>query len=367
MRRVKVKDLVPGMRVGMAVLGPNNEVYLKAGVRITKEYIARLAELGFSWIYIDEGLVDYSSVPDVIPPETRARAVRQVRQVMMEALASQAKVITTPPQLTATINEMIDQLTQNPLTMVNLTDIRTEDEYLYHHSVNVCVLALITGIRLGFDRRRLYTLGLGALMHDIGKIKIPDNILYKPGKLNREEFEIIKRHPVYGRDLLAYDPDAAAIAYSHHERYDGGGYPLGLKGTDLSPEAQIVGIADIFDALTADRIYRPAQPVHEAYEMLAAAGNYRFEFDLLQAFLANVAAYPTGTIIELNTGEVGVVIDTSPGYPTFPNIKVLTDPEKKPLNQTYSLPTLTTNRRVSRVLTQDQVLGLGFLQRESPL
>ncbi|MDI6906312.1 MAG: HD-GYP domain-containing protein [Thermoanaerobacterales bacterium] len=367
MRRVKVKDLVPGMRVGMAVLGPNNEIYLKAGVKITAGYITRLLELGFSWIYIDEGPVDYSSVPDVIMPATRTRAIEQVRQVMLEALASQTKLVTIPPALNETVNEMIEQLTDNPSAMVNLADIRTEDEYLYHHSVNVCVLALITGIRLGLDRTRLYTLGVGALMHDIGKIQIPDDVLYKPGKLTREEFEIIKKHPVYGRDLLAFDPDVAAIAYAHHERFDGGGYPLGLKGADLGLEAQIVGIADIFDALTADRIYRPAQPVHEAYEMLAAAGNYWFHFDLLQAFLANVAAYPTGTIVELNTGEVGVVIDTPPGYPTFPNLKVLTGPEMRGLKQPYALATLTTNRWVARVLTQEQFPGLRFVQQDSAL
>jgi len=360
LHRVRVKDLVPGMRVGIPVLGPYNEVYLRAGVQITKEYIARLNELGFSWIYVDQGLVDYGSVPDVIRPETRARAVRQVRQVIMDALASQATVITIPPELDATVDKMIDELTSNSSAMVSLTDIRTEDEYLYRHSVNVCVLALITGIRLGFDRRRLFTLGVGALMHDIGKIKIPDEILYKPGRLTREEYEIIKQHPVHGRDLLAYDPDVAVIAYGHHERYDGGGYPQGLKGSALSPEVQIVGIADIFDALTADRVYRPAHPVYEAYEMLSAAGNYWFRFDLVQAFLANVAAYPAGTVVELNTGEVAVAIDTPPGYSAFPNLKILTDPDKRPLEETFIIPTMTGKRKVSRVLTQEQILELGL-------
>ncbi|MBO8127946.1 MAG: HD domain-containing protein [Peptococcaceae bacterium] len=117
-----------------------------------------------------------------------------------------------------------------------MTDIKAEDEYLFHHSVNVCVLALVTGIHLGYSKADLLTLGMGALLHDIGKVKIPKAILNKKGCHTEQEFEIIKRHPIYGKQLL-YDEPYCTIAYAHHERYSGEGYPLGLKGNEIHPFA----------------------------------------------------------------------------------------------------------------------------------
>lgn len=211
--------------------------------------------------------------------------------------------------------------------MINLSDIRTMDDYTFAHSVNVCILALLTGITLNYSRAALKLLGIGALLHDIGKVCIPLNILNKPGKLTPKEYKEICRHSELGYEMLRQQKGisqvSAQVALQHHERYDGSGYPQGLKGEDIHEFARITGVVDVFDALTADRIYRPAFPNYEAYEMLAAAGNFTHDYKIVEAFLYNIAVYPVGTLVKLNSGDIAVVIGTRRGQSYRPKVKLL--------------------------------------------
>lgn len=145
----------------------------------------------------------------------------------------------------------------------------------------------------------------------LGKVKIPDEILNKPGRLTDEEFSTIKMHTTYGYKLIfdakGLDKIHALVALQHHESYDGSGYPLGIKDDKFIEYAQIISIADKFDALTADRVYRKSFPPYEAYEMCAASGNYLFKKHIVDAFLYNIAAYPSGSLVEINNGCIAVV------------------------------------------------------------
>lgn len=355
MRKVNVKSLVPGMKVGADVFSGDIEPLLKSGVTLTSGYIKKLVDLGIPFIYINDGLVQDLKVNDVVTSETRMAAVEQVKNVLVKTKDA-GKLVIEPKALYSTVRQFTDELLSCKSLVMNLVDLRTQDNYTFAHSVNVCILAMMTGISLGYTKDQLDILGVGALLHDLGKVKIPDSILNKPGKLTPEEFAIIKNHPTYSNDLIrssrSLEEVHAQIAYQHHENYDGSGYPLGITGDEITEYAQIISIADRFDALTADRVYRKAFPAHEVYEMCAGSGDYLFSMRVVRAFLLNVAAYPTGTMVELNTGQSAVVLETPRGQAPFPKVRVHYDQYRNSLKLPFEID-LSLKKDIFIVKTMD--------------
>ncbi len=331
MRRVPINSLCPGMRVGHNIYNSRGGVLICRGVVLNNGYIESLKKLGIPALYIiDDNLPDFYS-DDVIDEKSRVSAIKLVGDILNGNKSTRSRLDNALiNELRSTVNGIIDQLMENHSLMVNLIDIRSVDDYLFGHSVNVCVLSLITGISLGYNRKRLFILGMGSLLHDMGKILIPTCILNKPGPLTKNEYNVIKQHTEYGYTILSdsnagIELQSAIIALQHHERYNGEGYPQGLSGDNIHVFSQIVGIADVFDAMTADRIYRKALPPFEAYEMLAASGNYLFDYKLVTAFLGNIAAYPAGSMVKLSSNEIAVVIETPKGFSLYPKVKILYD------------------------------------------
>ncbi len=337
MRKIHVDSLSPGMKVGRPVFNSRGQVLLNAGVELTKRYIEKLKVMGIPSLYIDDGFLSDVQVDDVITDEARTNIKKKVRDfyTRLESEPSAAQTVIGMKDINNLVNEIIDQLLESKDIVVNIMDIRTLDEYTFGHSVNVCVLALMTGIKLGYSKAKLYHLAMGALLHDVGKTCIPEHILNKPGKLTDEEFNEIKKHPNYGYEILIKNPCvsrlSALIAQQHHERLNGDGYPYNLKDDEIHELAKVTGMVDIYDALTADRVYRRALPPHEAYEMISACGDYYFDFHLVQAFLHNVAAFPSGSLVKLNTGETAGVIETFPGYTKQPKVRILLSSNGQPL------------------------------------
>jgi len=331
MRRVSVDSLVPGMRVGHNIYNSRGETLISHDVVLNKRYIDSLKRLGIPALYIiDESLPDFY-IEDVITEKSRVEAIKLVRNILQGQHSAESRLDNALMNGSReTISDIIEQLLDNPGLMVNMIDIRSTDDYLFGHSVNVCVLSLITGISLGYDRGSLMNLGLGSLMHDMGKVLIPGYILNKPGPLSDDEYNMIKKHSEYGYSILTNNDSyikklSALIALQHHERYNGEGYPKGLLGADIHEFSQIVGIADVFDAMTADRVYRKAYPPYEAFEMLAGSGDFFFDYKLVLAFLSNIAAYPVGTIVWLSSKEIAIVVETPKGFPLYPRVKVIYD------------------------------------------
>jgi len=321
MRRVSTEFLTPGMVVGRSIFNSRGQVLLRESTLVTERYIERLTLLGVPCVYVKDDRLQLPIVIDVLSDATRVTAMVKVRNLLENAGDSGLAI--KPGEASATVHNMVDELLRHRNTVVNLTDIRLDDDYLFAHSVNSCVMALLAGISLGFTRERLQLLGLGALFHDAGKILVPKAILNKPGTLSPQEMEIVRQHPEHGMKVLRNIPVARDIAYRHHERYDGTGYPRGIKGTALDELSQLTGMADVFDALTANRQYRPGHPHREAYEYLAAGGNIHFEMHLVAAFLKNVAAYPCGEIVELSDKTIAIVLETPHGFPLHPTVRAL--------------------------------------------
>ncbi|MEK6551586.1 MAG: HD-GYP domain-containing protein [Pseudomonadota bacterium] len=215
------------------------------------------------------------------------------------------------PQAKQLVGEMVDSVLRNPDALTCFTLLKKKDSYTAEHSLRVAVLALVFGRHLGFERDMLHVLGLGALLHDIGKALVPLDILNKPKALDAREIEIMKQHVPWGLELLdgtsGIPRSALEVVGNHHERYDGHGYMAKLTGADIGQFGMIGAIADTYDALTSDRVYRSGSSPHAAlkrmYELRAAA----FHPQLAEQFIQCLGIYPVGSIVQLNTREVGVV------------------------------------------------------------
>jgi HD-GYP domain-containing protein (c-di-GMP phosphodiesterase class II) len=240
---------------------------------------------------------------------------------------------------TGAARELTDRLAENIVknenALVWLTQLKNRDEYTSMHSINVCVLSLLFGRFLGLTEQELRYLGLGALLHDVGKMRIPANILNKPGRLDSNEETLMRRHPEFGYALLkSHDdihPAVLEIALSHHERYDGSGYPRGLKGKGVNSYALIVSVIDFYDAVTSDRAYHIGISPHEALNMMYAVAAKSFPKELVESFIQCLGIYPIGSLVELESGEVGVVMTVNRERRLNPILTLVLDGKKRPL------------------------------------
>jgi len=330
MRRILLDNITSGMKLAKPLYTAEGMVLLNAGIELSERFIKRLKELDVTYVYVEDELTQDIDIPDVISEKTRVEAVTNAKKVMDQIRlgkgidAGQAKKIT---------NTLVDELCQNQGVMANFIDMRTRSDYLFAHSVNVCVLSVMTGISLGYDELRLQDLGVGALLHDVGKILISPEILNKTDRLTPEEGEEVKKHPGLGFELLRKNPEISLVsahcAFQHHERFDGTGYPRGLKNSEIHQYAQIVAIADVYDALTSDAAYRRAMPVYEAVSIIAKSGGVYFDNDLVNAFVDNIAVYPIGSVVRLNNNQIGVVVDISRECKSRPVVRVILNENKQ--------------------------------------
>ncbi len=324
MRRLSISQLKENMVLARSIYDGDARVLLHAGIILDNTYINRLQELGINSVYIQDPFLDGVEIPEPISEVTRIKTIKVIKENFSNLENDRKLNIRAVKTL---VENILDELLENYNVLIHLTDIRTYDDYTFAHSVNVCILAVMTGISLGYHDLKLKELGLGALLHDIGKTKIDKEILNKPDDLTKEEYDEIKNHPAYGFELLRGYQElpllSAHIAYQHHERWDGNGYPRRLSGEKIHEYARIVAVADIYDALLADRPYRPAYSVNQALLVLKRIAGTYLDKRIVSAFISNIAIYPIGTIVELNTGDIAIVVDVNREHPNRPVLKVI--------------------------------------------
>lgn len=326
MHRVKIDSVRIGSKLGRTIFGANGGELLTAGVELRECHLERLKKFGVDSLYLDDEISEGIEVNDVIKDETRNEAIFLVKDMMNNYHFSSSVDV---PEVKRMVNKILDELLINDDILYNLSEIKYVDDYTFEHSVNVCILSLITGIGLGFDINNLRDLGTGAILHDIGKLCIPKEILKKPSQLTVEEFEEIKKHTFLGYDILKKSGNislvSSYIAFGHHERYDGSGYPLQLKKENIQIFARIVAIADVYDALTSDRVYRKKLKPNEVYDYITSLGIYHFDPLVIDSFVRYVTVYPVGTGVLLNTRERAIVAKSNRSFPTRPVVRVIYD------------------------------------------
>lgn len=330
MRRISIEQIQPGLILARSIFGSKGQLLLNAGVEIKSQYAYYLKKLGINYIYVLDDRLEGVEVEDVITEETRMEARSLVREMMSNGeskLLKQKSLLLYDEKINRYVAKIIDELLNKKDIVVNLMDLKCAGDYMFAHCVNTCVLATLTATKLGFTRSRLVKLATGALLHDIGTVAVPPEIINKRASLTQDEYEMVKKHPLYGYEIFKksslFSATAGAVVYQHHELQDGSGYPQGLKGDNINFLAQIVTVADVYDALTSERPYRKAYMPYQAVEMLSALGQKHFNLKVLQAFLSFVAAYPIGTHVFLSNGESGLVVANTPGFPLHPVVKIL--------------------------------------------
>ena len=330
MRKMLISKVPPGMTLGKALFSANGHVLLADGAQLNAVYLKRLQALGFPAILVKENFCNGLIYPEIVSDKTRIDSTVTIRYIFEEA--KKYKRIDTGT-VKSLVNQLVDEVLQNRKNLFEISDVRSFDSYIFAHCINVCILALRIGLLLDYNELQLRDLGIGAVLHDIGMVFVDAPVLEKLGKLTPAEFEKVKLHSMDGFNVLRDQKDinllSAHVALQHHERFDGAGYPRQLKKAEICEFARVVAIADVFDALTSENKYRKSfsQPV--AIEILCKEVGKQVDPGLADLFLKNIAMYPTGSLVELNSGEIGLVVSNIRPDTSRPIIRVLTDKNKR--------------------------------------
>lgn len=276
----------------------------------------------------------HPSVPRALPPADRrtpdetekARTIvgKSKRAVMkMFGEVRMGRALATSG-IAPMVEEIAASVARNPTALIGIARLKRKDEYTYMHSIAVCALMINLARTLELDEGLVHELGLAGLLHDIGKMAVPDPVLNKPGKLSDDEFALVREHAQRGYDLVVASDDAPAIAAEvvlhHHEKFDGTGYPHGLKGEAISLYARMGAICDVYDAITSNRPYKDGwAPADSIARMLEWQGH--FDPRLLDAFIRSIGIYPVGSLVRLRSNRLGIVVAENRREPTRPKVK----------------------------------------------
>ena len=326
MRLVKVDKLEKDMKLAKPVYN-KNQCLLTAGQKSLNQYKEKFYELGINYLYIEDEFSYDIELNDTVSQKVREKGIRLTNKIYSNLLADKEIDNQDIRDLKTYVSNMIDEILANNKIMINMIDIKTKDNYTFAHSVNVTVLSVLLGNKIGLNRLQLEKLALGSICHDLGKSGIPEEILKKPGKLTEEEYEIIQEHPRIGferlRNLSEITPTSLAIVLGHHEKLDGSGYPRGIKADDIHLFPRITAITDVYDALSSDRIYRERWPIDKTLSLIYSEKGVHFDPELVNKFITIMPFYPNGCKVELNDGRKAVVVSQNENKPSQPNIRIL--------------------------------------------
>ncbi|OQW34735.1 MAG: hypothetical protein A4E19_17605 [Nitrospira sp. SG-bin1] len=389
-KRIGIDELQPGMRIEKLDRSWLSTPFFLHKMTITsRQQIAQLKASGVQTLIVNFDVEEVEQEPALQPPvadetmstpnEARsipplvpfdeelpaARAVYQAAKMVIQDAMHDARLgrAINVEAVRMVVSDMTDSVFRNPDALSSLSRLKRFDEYTFYHSVNTALLAMSLGRSLGFDRSALHLAGVGTLLHDIGKMKIPLEVLNKPGRFEAHEMEIMKQHVLRGVEVLSHTTGLGESyiqpALEHHERVNGAGYPHQRTQQDISQFGLITAVVDIYDAMTSDRCYHKGKPAHEILQLL-----YRLSLEghldstLVQRFIQVVGVYPVGSVVELNTGETGIVKQINHQAPLAPVVllvksagnTLLSRPHEQDLSQQTGAP----HRSITTVLASQQ-------------
>ncbi|RAK08507.1 HD-GYP domain-containing protein (c-di-GMP phosphodiesterase class II) [Halanaerobium saccharolyticum] len=338
MRLVLTENLKEDMELAKPIYEKGN-VLLNKGVKNLYKYKKKLLELGIKHLYIEDKYSYNIEINEAIKDSTRRNGKKIVTNTF-DRIKNGFLDLNTQ-DLKGIVEDITDELVLNEDVLLNLVSLKSTSDYTYEHSVNVSVVCIALGKMLGYSKNELFKLGMGGMLHDIGKTLIPEEILNKPGSLTDYEYQLMKNHPELGFNYLqqieSISPLSRIVVYSHHERVDGSGYPRGLKENGIHEFARVAAIADVFDALTSDRVYRDRWPTYKAAEYIMNHTEELFDYQLVKKFLPQVSFYPNGSEVILSSGHRAVVKDQNVGFPTRPVLRLIEDDEGNELDKELDL------------------------------
>ncbi|GAB4261797.1 MAG: HD-GYP domain-containing protein [Methylomicrobium sp.] len=356
--KIDVRDLRVGMYVSKLDRPWLETTFLFQGFELKNENDIEAVQQQCEYVYIDvtkqaKGPVVYSKntayskghLDQQPPPEKRSTFAKEIKnaEYVHHKTSNLVKSFMEEVRLGRTINtelakkavaECVESIINAPDALMWMTQLKKRDEYTAQHSMNVCIYSIALGRHINLPINELHHVGLCGMMHDMGKMRVPLEILNKPGKFTAEELEIMQSHTTLGWKLLmsSHGMYGGAIdtAYTHHEKLDGTGYPRGLKAEQISPFTRIIAIADMYDAITSDRVYQNGRSHLDAINILTKNSGTHLDSALTIKFIECLGIYPPGSIVEMNSGEVGIVIEVNPKAKIRPKIILLLNENKRP-------------------------------------
>ncbi|HJW01685.1 MAG TPA: HD-GYP domain-containing protein [Azospira sp.] len=361
-KKIPVAQLRVGMYVSDMNAGWMNHPFLRNSMKIDSEaQLAKIFAAGIKEVFIDtergpdvgdaptaeeaareveadlERLAEAPESRPVIPRASlaeelsRARssfgeATRLIRNIMDDVrLGRQVELDAVKPVVEKITNSVI----RNSNAMMTMRRLQQRDDYTFLHSVSVCAMLATLAKAMDMDMATIHQVALGGMLHDIGYVRVNQEVLNKPGKLSNEEYRHVKSHVVLGADLLRQLPGIPKIAHEilehHHERYDGSGYPRGLKGEEISTMGRMAAIVDVYDAITSDRVYHPGMNPGAAMRKLFDWSKSHFDPALFQVFVKSIGIYPVGALVLLESGRLGVVVEQREKSLLQPMVRVIFD------------------------------------------
>lgn len=382
-KKISIAALIPGMYVHDLNCGWMDHPFLSNRFRVDDEArIAEIRALGIQELYIDTDLgQDEPNAPThaEVQADLRQRMESitastpvKSRQVVLEEETPRAKKLHTEAnrivkdlmsdirlgaqikldQMEPMVESMMDSIFRNPNALLPLAGLKHHDSYTFEHSVGVCALMVAFARELQLSRDIIREIGMGALLHDVGKARVPEAILNKPGRLNDDEFRQMKAHVVQSTALLEKTPGVSAtalvVASQHHERYDGSGYPHRLKGEAISLYGQMASIVDVYDAISSDRVYHKGLQPSEALKKLLEWSNHHFEPQLVHNFIRSIGIYPTGSLVRLESNRLAIVLEQNERDLLHPKVLII----YHAVDRAYRLP-----EKVDLSKSHDHVVG----------
>jgi len=358
----------PGVILGKSIYHENGKALLTKGTKLTDQLIASLKRFHIYTIYIEdeqsEGIEIIESVPEPILIEAMEVITNGLNNIVelntnhsnFQGMMKSGRVIRSFQKI---FRDILGALKDNPTALNLLATTKIHDNHVYTHSLNVAIYACQLAIENGLPLKSIEDIGLGAMLHDIGKMYIQPEILNKPGKLTEDEFELMKTHCQIGFDMLrkVYEIPltVAHCAFQHHERIDGTGYPRGLKGEEIHKYAKILSVADVFDAVTSHRVYRPALLPHRGLELLYAGVDTQLDRQQVSLFKKCIAIYPQGMTVKLNDGRTGIVTNYNFLSVERPQIRVIKDEEGQDIKP-YEMDLASTENIPIEIIDADPLL-----------
>lgn len=336
---MRTRQLKPGMKIDQSIVDRLGRNLVTRGSILDEYIIDSMLKMGIMTIYIQEGTIEPEDIESKISPEIKRKIEKlhtddpakvnlsaSVRKRVSEGIqfiynnAESDKLANATDSIASDLMKAIDS---NDAIAIDINELKTSDEYTFKHSVDVATIAMILGKQQGLSKQQVYELGVSGLLHDVGKTRIPIEILNKPARLNDDEFAIMKQHSVYGYHMLEkkgeFNKEICYAVLQHHEKINGKGYPLGFNEKQITPYAKILSVADIYDALVTERPYKSAFSQRDAVEMIMSMTG-ELDMTAMKSFLESMILYPVDSIVDLSNGEKAKVVKNSPHYILRPTV-----------------------------------------------
>lgn len=327
MRLIGIDFVKPQSILGKDVYDRKLNRLVRAGAKVSERLINNLKESGMRYLYIEDEISKGIEIESIIDDTVKLKAVN----ILSDIISPDFRNKSVDPSLIQELNKIIDDIVDASNTyrdrLYFTTELLGSDMYTYNHSIEVAVLSVLIANSMGFNQVMMHRIGLGAILGDIGKARVPEEILYKKGKLTPDEFNSLKAHTIHGfnmlKECMELTPTTRQIVALHHEKLDGSGYPNGFSGDQIPMTVRIVTMCDIFNAVISDRVYNSRKSIDDALELLRIASVTKLDRDVLLHLNQVVAIYPPGTLVRLTDDRIAMIVKTRKNMPTRPIVRII--------------------------------------------